>query len=116
MRFTLAQVAYMTYFWGQCFAADCLPLDDSLPVFDVADAQQLQQDIMNNNFNPQISFPIEVKAGHEQPFILGTALACVSNAFLFDNTHDSQSDIAFAIQNIIDQCNNPTNSPNGFKG
>jgi hypothetical protein len=95
------------------FAADCNPGDDPIPNFSIADGRGLQNDIAGNQFTPQLGFPFLIEASHTASFSVGSAIACLENGFLFENTHIAQSDLAFAVQNILDQCDNGDGTSKG---
>jgi hypothetical protein len=107
MRSTFIAVAVAV---AACFqlglAADCTTQANfaSAESFDLTDAQTLQQNIVSDNFNPPLNFPIPAQSTSHSTLSFGSATACIENQFLFENTHLAQSDVAFAIQDIIDQC------------
>ncbi|KAJ3536147.1 hypothetical protein NM208_g6842 [Fusarium decemcellulare] len=87
-------------FLGSAIAADCFPGSGSGVNPD--DVQRIAEVIRQNAFNTPETFPMEIKAQHEFGFTVGSARFCLTNEFLFDNTHVSQGDLVFAVQNLHD--------------
>jgi hypothetical protein len=92
-------------------AADC-----------IVDTQNfiLTTDIMNginavatNNFNPPLADSIELKAQHTQTLTFPGTVFCISNQFLFENTHITLSDISFGATDIVNQCCSGPNCQGG---
>ncbi|KAM0258382.1 hypothetical protein ACHAQJ_003857 [Trichoderma viride] len=96
-------------------AAFCNPADDPIPKFSVSDGRELQNDIAGNKFTPQLDFPFLIEASHTASFSVGSAIACLENGFHFDNTHVEQTDLAFAVQNILDECDDSDGTSKGGK-
>lgn len=72
--------------------------------FNVADGQDLQRQIANNNLNPSPGRNFELKAGNKKKFTRSSVKACVVNSFLFENTHVALGDVAFAVNFLLEQC------------
>lgn len=74
--------------------------DPSMGEFDMSDALALQKDLQNNN--PSQLFP--VNHGGWQSWTLRTARICISNNYIFENTHVSRWEAGWAIGYDIQIC------------
>ncbi|KAL2004847.1 hypothetical protein VTN00DRAFT_3120 [Thermoascus crustaceus] len=70
------------------------------------DLHNLINDINTNNVNPPEQDPNFVPLDHlsQDTWTLGGASVCVSNDFVFENTHFKMSDVAFAANVITNAC------------
>lgn len=86
-------------------SSDCnLPEVDGIGQFDVADGQALQHNIATNNLGNSSGTNFALKALNTQTFSSGTAKVCVSNPFVFSNTHVALSDVASAVNSLLQEC------------
>ncbi|RFU74127.1 hypothetical protein TARUN_8127 [Trichoderma arundinaceum] len=97
------------------FAAECASHSGSIPSFSVSDGRSLQNDIHGNVFDSKLDFPLFLEAGHVATFSVGSATACLENSSPFENTHIGQTDLANAIQNILDECEKGDGTSRGGK-
>ncbi|KAH6608626.1 hypothetical protein Trco_001972 [Trichoderma cornu-damae] len=97
------------------FAAECSSKSDPIPSFSLADARNLQNDIHGNVFEPKLAFPLFLESAHTATFSVGSAIACLVNKSPFQSTHIGQTDLANAVQNILDECDNGNGTSKGGK-
>ncbi|KFY42140.1 hypothetical protein V494_02574 [Pseudogymnoascus sp. VKM F-4513 (FW-928)] len=100
MRYTLFVAAAAGAFPGAAFAATCY--SGSFGSMSSSDEWAIRDDVANNVKG--WGWPIEVVAASSYAFTHGSVQFCISNDYLFDNTHVAQGDVVGAINNIIDQC------------
>ncbi|KAL7786207.1 hypothetical protein V8C37DRAFT_300379 [Trichoderma ceciliae] len=94
-------------------ASTCNPKSDPIPNFSISDGRNLQNDIHGNVFTPKLDFPFLIEAAHTATFSLGSAIACLLNTSPFENTHLEQTDLAFAVQTLLDNCDNGDGTSKG---
>lgn len=95
------------------FAAECHPKVDPIPSFSLSDGRNLQNDVHGNQFTPPLEFPFSIEALHVASFAVGSAIACLENAYSYEHTLIGQTDLANAIQNILDECDNGDGTSKG---
>ncbi|KAL6873089.1 hypothetical protein J3F83DRAFT_600906 [Trichoderma novae-zelandiae] len=96
-------------------AAECHPKVEPIPSFSIADGRSLQNDIHGNQFTPPLEFPFAIEPAHVASFSVGSAIACLENGYSFESTKIGQTDLANAIQNIMDECDNGDGTSKGGK-
>lgn len=90
---------------SSAYANGCLqPLVDNIGEFDVADAQNIQQSIAANTLNPPQEPLFWLGAAGTYRIYGKTAKVCVSNAWVFENTHVHLGDVAFAVNYLLGSC------------
>ncbi|KAF5612224.1 hypothetical protein F25303_14393 [Fusarium sp. NRRL 25303] len=99
MRFTLSLV--LATLSGACLAANCFR-DNGQDILS-SDIEVAIDDVDSGNIK-NVVFPFEVKASSFFRITRGSAVLSISNHFLFDNTHVSQTGIVSAARNIRDEC------------
>ncbi|UKZ54197.1 hypothetical protein TrVGV298_008004 [Trichoderma virens] len=80
------------------------PRIDGIGEFNVADGQNLQQNLAQNTISNSPGTEFELKAQQQQNFFDGSAKLCVVNSFLFENTHVALGDVAFAVNFLLGSC------------
>ncbi|KAF3076245.1 hypothetical protein V8C43DRAFT_299619 [Trichoderma afarasin] len=96
-------------------AVECHPKVDPIPTFSLSDGRNLQNDIHGNQFNPPLNFPLTIDPAHTASFSVGSAIACIENAYSFESTKIGQTDLANAIQAIMDECDHGNGVTKGGK-
>ncbi|KAL7935363.1 hypothetical protein V8C35DRAFT_299266 [Trichoderma chlorosporum] len=114
MRSSVYAAAFVSLF-TLGFAAECHPKVDPIPSFSLSDGRNLQNDVHGNQFSPPLDFPLTIDPAHTASFAVGSAIACIENAFSFESTRIGQTDLANAIQNIMDECDNGDGTTKGGK-
>lgn len=90
---------------SRAYANGCLqPLVDNIGEFDVADAQNLQQSIAANTLNPPQDPLFYLGALGTYTIYGKNVKVCVSNTYLFENTHVHLGDVAFAVNYLLGSC------------
>lgn len=86
-------------------SSDCnIPKVDGIGLFNVADGQALQHSLATNNLSNSPGANFALKALNTQTFNSGTAKVCVTNPFVFSNTHVALSDVASAVNSLLQEC------------
>ncbi|KAL7946008.1 hypothetical protein V8C42DRAFT_322211 [Trichoderma barbatum] len=110
-----AQGAAAFFFFTLGFAAECHPKVGPIPSFSLSDGRNLQNDIHGNQFTPPLEFPFVIDPAHTASFSVGSAIACLENSYSWESTKIGQTDLANAIQNIMDECDNGDGTTKGGK-
>lgn len=82
----------------------CNEAGDDIGSFALVDGQALHHSIATNNIHPSPGTKFLLTAGDQKNFYEGGAKVCVMNPWLFENTHVSLGDVAFATNYMINAC------------
>jgi len=69
-----------------------------------ADISTAADNVANNNLNPPAANPLYLPASSSWETTYGSALLCLKNNYLYENTHVALADIASGASDVVSQC------------